>query len=180
MAGHSKWANIKNRKAAVDAKRGKAFAIISKQITVAIREGGSGDPNTNPRLRLALEKARAENMPNTNINKAIDKGLGKGGGAEIVEILYEGFGPGGVGFLVKALTDNRNRTGSEVKTLFDRNGGSLGGPGSVAYMFERNNEGFDVKVGIPVDSSTKSQVETLVELLENHEDVESVYTNIEN
>lgn len=178
MSGHSKWATIKNRKAAVDAKRGKIFSIISKQITVAVREGGGGDPATNPRLRLALEKARSENMPNANIQKAIDKGLGKGGGAVIEEVLYEGYGPGGVGFLVKALTDNRNRTSSEIKTLFDRNGGSLAGPGAVSYMFERSADGYVAKVTIPVAGDVKVKVEQLTELIDDQEDVEAVYTNL--
>lgn len=177
MAGHSKWANIKHRKASVDAKKSKTFAIVSKLITVAVKEGSSGDPNQNPRLRLALDKARAANMPNANVQKAIDKGLGKGGGNQIEEIVYEGFGPGGVGFLVRALTDNRNRTGSEIKYLFDRNGGSLGGPGSVSYMFERDGDGYKVTVPIPVDESVKKQVEQLYELLDEHEDVELVVTN---
>lgn len=177
MAGHSKWNNIKHKKAAADAKRSKQFGMISKQITIAVKEGGSGDPDNNPRLRLALDKAKAANMPNSNVQKAIDKGLGKGGGSEIEEILYEGYGPGGVGFLVRALTDNRNRTGAEVKSIFDKNGGSLGGPGSVSYMFEREGEGFKANVTIPVDASNRKQLETLSNLLDEHDDVESVYTN---
>ena len=178
MSGHSKWATIKHKKAATDAKRGKIFSIISKMITVAVREGGSGDPTQNPRLRLALDKARDENMPKANVQKAIDKGLGKGGGAQVEEIIYEGYGPGGVGYLVKSLTDNRNRTGAEIKTLFDRNGGSLGGPGSVSYMFERDGEEFKAKIPMPVDDETKIKVLALVEKFEDHEDVEWVLTNL--
>jgi YebC/PmpR family DNA-binding regulatory protein len=178
MSGHSKWNNIKNRKAAVDAKKSKVFAIISKLITVAVKEGGSGDADSNPRLRLALDKAKAANMPNANIQKAVDKGMGKGGGAMIEEILYEGFGPGGVGIMVRALTDNRNRTGSEIKYIFDRNGGSLGGPNSVSYMFERDGDSYQIKVPVPVEDSVKSQVDNLVELLDEQDDVELVITNV--
>lgn len=179
MSGHSKWATIKHKKAAVDARRGKIFSILSKQITVAVREGGSGDPASNPRLRLALEKARAENMPGVNVQKAIDKGLGKGGGAQIEELVYEGYGPGGVGFLVKALTDNRNRTASEIKSLFDKNGGSLAGPGAVSFMFERQGEEMIVKIPLPVDEPTRARTENLIELFRDHEEVESVYTNMQ-
>lgn len=178
MAGHSKWNNIKNRKASVDAKKAKDFAIVGKLITIAIKEGGSGDPAQNPRLRLALDKAKAANMPNVNVQKAIDKGLGKGSGDIIEEIVYEGYGPGGVGYIVRALTDNRNRTASEIKYLFDRNGGSLGGPGSVMFMFERSNDTYNVTVPIPVDEETKSKNEGLIELLEDNEDVELVITNM--
>ena len=178
MSGHSKWSTIKHKKAAEDAKRGKAFSIISKMITVAVKEGASGDPSSNPRLRLALDKAKSANMPNANVQKAIDKGLGKGGGNQIEEILYEGYGPGGVGFLVKVLTDNRNRSAAEIKSLFDKNGGSLGGPGSVTYMFERNGEDWDVKIPLNVEDSVKKQVENLVEKIEENEDVEYVKTNV--
>ncbi len=178
MSGHSKWATIKHKKAAEDAKRGKAFSLISKMISVAVKEGGSGDVNQNPRLRMVLEKAREVNMPKANVQKAIDKGLGKGGGGQVEEILYEGYGPGGVGMMVKVLTDNRNRSAAEIKGLFEKSGGSLGGPGSVAFMFERNGEGYDVKIEVPVDDSTKGQVEKLIEKLDDHEDVEAVFTNL--
>lgn len=178
MSGHSKWATIKHKKASTDAKRSKLFAIVSKQITIAVKEGGSGAPETNPRLRLALDKARAANMPNANIQKAIDKGLGKGGGESISEILYEGYASGGVGVLVRVLTDNRNRTGAEIKYLFDRNGGSLGGPGSAGYLFDRDGEGFSVKVPMPVSDADKKQVSSLLEALDEHDDVELVVTNM--
>lgn len=178
MSGHSKWSTIKNKKAATDAKRSKEFAIVSKLITVAVKEGNSGNPDNNPRLRLALDKARSANMPNANIQKAIDKGLGKGSGAQIEEILYEGFGPNGVGIMVRTLSDNRNRTGSEIKFIFDRNGGSLGGPNSVSYMFERDGDSYKVTVPVPVDDTTKSAVEKLITALEEHDDVELVVTNM--
>lgn len=178
MSGHSKWNNIKNRKAAVDAKKSKVFAIISKLITVAVKEGGSSDAASNPRLRLALDKAKAANMPNVNIQKAIDKGSGKDGGSAIEEILYEGYAAGGVGVMIRALTDNRNRTGSEIKFLFDRNGGNLAGPGAVSYLFERDGEGYKVKVPVPVDETSKTSVLKLLEALEDHDDVELVVNNM--
>jgi YebC/PmpR family DNA-binding regulatory protein len=129
MSGHSKWNNIKNKKAATDAKKGKVFGYIGRQIRVAVKEGGSGDPNTNPSLRMALEKAREANMPRANVDRAIERGLGKSKGGNVIEeVVYEGYGAGGVGFLVSSVTDNRNRTGAEVRGLFERYGGSLGGP----------------------------------------------------
>lgn len=178
MSGHSKWSTIKHKKAATDAKRSREFAIISKMITVAVKEGGSGDPSSNPRLRLALDKARAANMPSVNVDKAIDKGLGKGDSGEIFEILYEGYGPGGVGFLVRVLTDNKNRTSSEMKTVFDRSGGSLGGPGSAAFLFERQAEGYKVLIPAQVDEETRIKVGELIEKLSEHDDVEFVMTNL--
>lgn len=179
MSGHSKWSTIKHKKAAEDAKRGKAFAEVSKMITVAVKEGKSGDPDQNPRLRVALDKAREVNMPKGNVQKAIDKGLGKGTDGDLDEIVYEGFGPGGVGFLVKVLTDNRNRSVSEIKSIFDKNGGSLAGPGSAAFMFEREGESYRAKVKVPVEEKLRSQVDKLVSLLEENEDVEMVVNNME-
>ncbi len=178
MSGHSKWSTIKHKKAAEDAKRGKAFSMVSKMITVAVKEGGSGDIHQNPRLRVAIEKAREVNMPKDRITKAIDKGLGKGGGGNVEEVVYEGYGPRGVGFIVKVLTDNRNRTGSEIKRVFDKAGGSLGGPGAVMYLFGVSGSGYGVKVPIPVDDKGKAQVERLKEQLEALEDVSMVVTNM--
>lgn len=178
MAGHSKWNNIKNRKGAVDAKRGKVFSQISKLIRIAVREGNSDDPKFNPALRTVLDKARAANMPKTNIQKAIERGLGKtSSGATIQEITYEGFGAGGVAIIVVAMTDNPNRTAAEVKFAFSRNGGSLGGPGSAMYMFKRNNEGgYDCTMPMEVsDKQTLSSLKNLVEKLRESEDVEDIY-----
>lgn len=135
MAGHSKWANIKRRKAAEDAKRGKLFSKFSRMITVAAREGG-GDPAANVRLRLAIEKARAANMPMENIERAIARGTGGGGGANYEEMVYEGYAPGGVAVLIDALTDNRNRTAGELRHIFSKHGGNLGEAGCVAWMFD--------------------------------------------
>jgi YebC/PmpR family DNA-binding regulatory protein len=137
MSGHSKWASIKHKKAATDAKRGKQFTKLARAITVAAREGG-GDPDANPTLATAVQKARDFSMPKDNIQRAIDRGTGAGAGSEAIErAVYEGYGPGGVAILVEALTDNRNRTGAEIRHAFDKAGGSLGEPGSVAYVFEK-------------------------------------------
>ena len=136
MSGHSKWSSIKHKKGAADAKRGQLFTKLAKAITVAAKEGG-GDPEANPSLATAIQKARDESMPKANIERAIDRGTGDGPDAIVVErIQFEGYGPGGAAVLVEALTDNRNRTSAEVRHAFTRHGGSLGEPGSVAWMFE--------------------------------------------
>lgn len=140
MAGHSKWANIKRRKGVVDAKRGKVFTKLVREITTAVRVGQSGDPGANPRLRLAIAAAKSESMPGDNIERAIKKGLGASDGGSIEEVTYEGYGAGGVAFLVVAQTDNRNRTGPEVRAAFSKNGGNLGQSGSVGWMFSKRGE----------------------------------------
>jgi YebC/PmpR family DNA-binding regulatory protein len=137
VAGHSKWAQIKHKKAATDARRGQLFTKLARAITVAAREGG-GDPDANFTLAAAVQKARDYSMPKDNIQRAIDRGTGAAGDAEEIErVVYEGYGPGGAAILVEALTDNRNRTGAEIRHAFDKHGGSLGEPGSVAWVFER-------------------------------------------
>src|SRR3954452_16179589 len=137
MAGHSKWAGIKHKKAIVDARRGKLFTKLARAITVAAKDGG-GDPDTNPALGLAVQKAKDASMPKDNIERAIAKGTGEGSDAEALEeVLYEGYGPGGVALLVAATTDNRNRTGSEILHTFSKHGGNLGEPGYVAYLFDK-------------------------------------------
>lgn len=137
MSGHSKWATIKHQKGANDLKRGKIFSRISKLIAIAVREGGSDDPETNPRLRLQVEKAKEVNMPKENIKRAIDKGAGRVEGASYEEVNYEGFGPNKVAMIVECVTDNRNRSNSEVKVAFDKNNGVLGSSGSTSYFFEK-------------------------------------------
>jgi YebC/PmpR family DNA-binding regulatory protein len=139
VAGHSKWAQIKRKKAANDAKRGQHFTKLIREITVAARSGG-GDPSLNPRLRLAIDTARAANMPSDNIDRAVRKGTGDLEGVDYQEIVYEGYGPGGVALYVEALTDNPNRTVSEVRYVLSRNGGTLGTTGSVAWQFERKGQ----------------------------------------
>jgi YebC/PmpR family DNA-binding regulatory protein len=137
MSGHSKWASIKHKKAVVDARRGAHFTKLARAIQVAARESG-GDPEMNAALAQAVQKAKDARMPKDNIERAIAKGTGAGGDAEQIEtVVYEGYGPGGVALLVEALTDNRNRTGAEVRHLFSKSGGSLGEPGSVAWQFEK-------------------------------------------
>jgi YebC/PmpR family DNA-binding regulatory protein len=135
MAGHSRWANIQHRKGRQDAKRGKVFTKLIKEVSVAARLGG-GDPGTNPRLRLALEKARAENLPGDNIQRAIQRGTGSLEGVAYEEIRYEGYGVSGAAVMVDCLTDNRTRTVAEVRHAFTKNGGNLGADGSVAYLFK--------------------------------------------
>lgn len=136
MAGHSKWANIKHRKAAQDKKRGKLYTKIIREITVGARMGG-GDINDNPRLRAAVDKALGANMPKDTIDRAIQRGAGGADGADVEELVYEGYGPGGVAILVEVMTDNRNRTVAEVRYAFNKYGGNLGTDGSVAYLFTR-------------------------------------------
>ncbi len=137
MSGHSKWHSIKHKKAVVDARRGQQFTKLARAITVAAREGG-GDPDGNPALALAIQKARDASMPKDNIERAIGKGTGEGVDADRIEtVAYEGYGPGGVALLIEALTDNRNRTGADVRHLLSKYGGSLGEPGSVSYLFEK-------------------------------------------
>lgn len=155
MAGHSKWAGIKHKKAIVDARRGKLFTKLGRAITVAAKEGG-GDPDGNPALGLAIQKAKDASMPKDNIERAVAKGTGAGADANALEtVVYEGYGPGGVAMLIEAVTDNRNRTGSEIRHTLSKHGGSLGEPGSVAYNFD--------KVGlIVVDAAQHDEDELLV------------------
>ncbi len=155
MSGHSKWSTIKHKKGATDAKRGKIFTKIIKEITVAARMGG-GDPETNPRLRSALITARSENMPKDTFERAIKKGTGDLEGVNYEEILYEGYGPGGVAVLVECLTDNRNRTIAEVRQVFNKAGGNVGTDGCVAWMFD--------KKGLIIVNKEDSDEETLMEL----------------
>lgn len=132
MSGHSKWSTIKRQKAVTDQARGKIFSKLSKAISVAVKTGGSDNPDFNPKLRVAVETAKASNMPKSNIDRAIQRASEVG---DLTEVLYEGFGPYGVGVVVEATTDNKNRTSQEIKTIFDRSGGNLGGPGSVMFNF---------------------------------------------
>lgn len=139
MAGHSKWANIKHRKGAQDSKRAKIFTRLGKELTIAAKEGG-GDISFNPRLRLAVEKAKAANMPKDNLERAIKKGTGELEGVDYIEIRYEGYGPAGTAFIVDVVTDNRNRSASEVRSTFSKKGGNLGTDGAVSWMFQKRGE----------------------------------------
>jgi YebC/PmpR family DNA-binding regulatory protein len=151
MSGHSKWSSIKHKKAATDAKRGKVFTKVIKEITVAARMGG-GDIETNPRLRSAVQAGKAENMPKDNIERAIKKGTGELEGVSYEEIIYEGYGPGGAAVLVESLTDNKNRTVADIRSIFGKNGGNLGENGCVAWMFDK--KGYIVVESSAVDEDT--------------------------
>lgn len=139
MAGHNKWSKVKHIKAVVDAKRGKVFSKLSKELTLAAKHGGS-NPDTNARLRTAIQNARAQNMPGDNIERAVKKGAGELEGISLEEITYEGYGPGGAALLIEVITDNRNRSVNDVRNIFSKNGGAIASAGSVAYLFSRRGE----------------------------------------
>ena len=176
MSGHSKWSTIKRQKGANDAKRGQAFTKAANAITIAVREGG-GRAETNFKLRLAIEAARAVNMPKENIERAIARGTRAAGEKELLEVIYEGYGPAGVAILVESVTDNKMRTASDVRSIFERAGGTLAGPGSVAYLF---------KALVAIDVTGKTSDEVLViaadagaDDVEERGEVVTVYTNPE-
>ncbi|MFK4997594.1 YebC/PmpR family DNA-binding transcriptional regulator [Bacillus sp. N9] len=181
MAGHSKWKNIQNRKNAQDAKRGKIFQKLAKELYVAAKQGGP-DPDLNPSLRLVIEKSKAANMPNDNIKRAIDKASGNQNSDNYEEVLYEGYGPGGTAVMVMCLTDNRNRTATNVRVAFNKNGGNLGETGCVSYMFDRkgylaiDREGFDMEE----DDLLLQVIEAGGEELETSGEVFEIYTDPEN
>lgn len=240
MSGHSKWANIKRRKAAVDAKKGKLFTRLAREIIVAAREGG-GDPEANFRLKAAIQRAKDANLPNENILRAIQKGVGGGEGSGYEEVTYEGYGPGGVAMLVLTMTDNRNRTAADIRHLFSKYGGNLGEAGCVSWLFEprgliivdrarteisedelmlaaleagaddvqTEEDSFEIltkpedfnavraaleaqglpiaeaeltripKTTVPLDGEEAEKVNRLIEVLEDYDDVQEVYTNLE-
>lgn len=180
MSGHSKWHTIKHKKGALDAKRGKVFTKLIKEITVAARTGGSGDVDANARLRKAVNDAKAQNMPNDTIDRAIKRGTGELEGVNYEEITYEGYGIGGVAVMVETMTDNRNRTVAELRHLFSKNGGNLGEAGSVGWMFDK-------KGLIVVDKEAKSEdelfeiaIEAGADDLQEEGDVFEIYTAPEN
>jgi YebC/PmpR family DNA-binding regulatory protein len=156
MSGHSKWATIKHKKAATDAKRGKAFTKIIRELTIAARTGG-GDPITNPRLRTAISAAKNENMPNDNIERAIQRGTGQLEGEMLEEVTYEGYGPGGVGMLVQVVTGNRNRAASEIRHMFSKNGGNMAETGAVNWMFHRKGD-----ITVPKDAAGEDKMMDIV------------------
>ena len=182
MSGHSKWATIKRKKGAADARRGKIFTKLIKEITIAARQGG-GDANGNPRLRLAIDNAKAANMPADNIERAIKKATGELEGVSYVELMYEGYGPGGIAILVEVATDNKNRTVAEVRHIFSKIGGSMGESGSVAWMFERkgiisvkrNNKSEDDVMEIVLDAGA-DDMQTEEEIFEVTTSLESFET----
>lgn len=177
MSGHSKWHNIQGRKNAQDAKRGKVFQKLSREIYMAAKAGGP-DPSMNPALRLVVDKAKAANMPNDNVERAIKKATSAVDETNYDEITYEGYGPGGVGILVHALTDNRNRTATNVRVAFTRNGGSLGETGSVSYLFDRKGYIAIERDGLTVDEETMFEdvLEAGAEDLQTSPEVFEIYT----
>ncbi|MFW2900696.1 YebC/PmpR family DNA-binding transcriptional regulator [Carnobacterium maltaromaticum] len=177
MSGHSKWSNIQGRKNAQDAKRGQIFQKISREIYMAVKSGGP-DPSTNPQLRMMMDKAKSANMPNDNVKRAIAKGSQSGEGENYEEITYEGYGPNGIAVLVHTLTDNRNRTGTNVRVAFNKNGGSLGETGSVSYMFDRKGYLAIERRDLAVDEDTMlmSVLEAGGEDMETSDEVFEIYT----
>ncbi|WP_461200234.1 YebC/PmpR family DNA-binding transcriptional regulator [Anoxybacillus sp. TBDG-1] len=180
MAGHSKWKNIQRRKNAQDAKRGKLFMKLAKEIYVAAKMGG-GDPTTNATLRLAIEKAKSANMPNENIERAIKKATGNQEHTHYEEIRYEGYGPGGVAVMVICLTDNKNRTASNVRVAFSKNGGNLGETGCVSYLFDRKGLIVIAREGLDIDEDEMllQAIEAGADEMETTEDSFEIYTSPE-
>ncbi len=177
MSGHSHWAGIKHKKGLQDAKRAQIFTKLAKPIAIAARDGG-GNPDANFKLRLAIEKAREFNMPNANIERAIKRGTGELKDGTIEEIIYEAFGPGGIMMIVKTLTDNKNRTVGEIKTILSKFGVKLSGLGSVMWNFELKDGEYQPKNTMKIDAETKSQYEKLIGALEEQDDVEEIYDNL--
>lgn len=171
MSGHSKWSTIKRQKGAADIKRGQTFTKVANAITITVKSGGSGDSESNPRLRAVLEEAKAVNMPKDNVQRAIDRGLGRLQGQSLEEVTYEGFGPAKVAYILEGVTDNKLRTLQEIKNLFERAGGSLAGQGSVSYMFNRMGK-------IKVKSKGGNKEDEMLELIDlGAEDVEEYLEN---
>ena len=175
MSGHSKWSTIKRAKGVTDAKRSAVFTKVAREISVAARQGG-GDSDANYRLRLAIEKARSVNMPADNIKRTIDKATGGGEGEQFEEIVYEGYGPGGIAILVEAQTDNRNRTAAEVRSIFVKAGGQLAGSGAVAWQFEPRGFIEVARAGIDVDEVTLAAIDAGAEDVDSDDDMIAIYT----
>lgn len=177
MSGHSKWSQIKHKKAVTDIRRGKLFSKIAKMISVAARVGG-GDADSNPKLRLAVDKARAVNMPKDNIERAIKRGRGVGV-ARLEEVKYEAYGPAGVALIIEGITDNKNRTLSEIKHILTSHGGKLASIGSVEWAFERKGADWVPKYPVKLDDSKlRKQLEDLFEALDENDDVQEIYSNL--
>jgi len=178
MSGHSKWANIKTRKEAVDKKKGQIFSKMAKIIEIAAKKGG--DPGMNPSLRLAIENARSVNLPNENIERAIKKGSGEDKeGGKLEELIYEAYGPNGTPLIIEVITDNKNRTLAEIKHILNSFGGKLAESGSVRYLFDRVKGEWKPKYSIDItDENLKQQLEKLFEALDDNEDVNEIYSNV--
>lgn len=189
MSGHSKWHNIKNKKGKADAKRGKIFTKMARKIAVAVKEGGD-DPDYNPALKAAIDSAKAENMPNDNIERAIKKAAGEGDDGNYESITYEGYGPSGIAVMVQCLTDNRNRTAPDVRHAFDKHGGNLGTDGSVSFLFDRKGQlGIEIKDGMDPEIVEMDAIEAGaedirtedggIEIITSPEDYQTVRKNLE-
>ena len=189
MSGHSKWHNIKNKKGKADAKRGKIFTKMARKIAVAVKEGGD-DPDYNPALKAAIDSAKAENMPNDNIERAIKKAAGEGDSDNFESVTYEGYGPSGIAVMVQCLTGNRNRTAPDVRHAFDKNGGNLGTDGSVSFLFDRKGQlGIELKEGVDPEVVETDAIEAGaedirtedggIEIITAPEDYQSVRKNLE-
>jgi YebC/PmpR family DNA-binding regulatory protein len=177
MSGHSHWSSIKHKKELTDQKKGKIFSKIAKMIEIAARKGG--DPDMNPTLRLAMEKARSVNMPNDNIQRAIKKGTGEDRTEKLEEVMYEAYGPNGTPIIIETITDNKNRTLSDIKNILNTHGGKLAETGSVRYLFDRKEGEWVSKYPIDIaDQNTKQQLEKLFEALEENDDVNDFYSNV--
>ncbi len=177
MSGHSKWQNIKHRKESVDKKREKIFSKISRLISVAAKKGGA-DPEMNPELRQAVEKAKELNVPKDNIERAIKKGSGQIEGEQIEEVIYEAYGSNGIAVIIKCITDNRNRTLSEIKHILSNFEGKMAQAGSVSYMFNKKGENWVAKYTTEADQETKAKIEKLFEALDENDDVQEIYSNL--
>lgn len=175
MSGHSRWAGIKHKKAIIDAKRGKVFTRIIREVTIAAKQGG-GKIEANPRLRKAVEDAKAANMPQDNIKRAIQKGTGELPGSEFVETTYEGYGPAGVAVFVEATTDNKNRTTSEIRHMFSEHGGNLGESGSVSWMFEKKGYITVDKKGVDEEKITTLAIDLGAEDIKSDDDIYEIFT----
>lgn len=176
MSGHSHFSTIKHKKAITDSRRGKIFSRLAKIISIAAKKGG--DPDMNPSLRLAIEKARQANMPNDNVQRAIKRGTGEDKSAILEEITYEAYGPNGTPLIIETITDNKNRTVSEIKHILSNHNGKLADTGSVKYMFEKKNEEWIPKYSIDIDENLKNKLTKLFEELDENEDVKDIYSNI--
>lgn len=178
MSGHSHWSSVKHHKALTDARRGKIFSKLSRLISVAAKEKGP-DPETNPKLKLAIEKAKEANVPKENIERAIKRGSGQAAGVNIEEVLYEAYGPSGIALIIEGITDNKNRTLAEVKHILSRFGGKLAEAGSVKYLFDKQADSWEAKYPMEItDSKIKAQIEKLFETLEENEDIQEIYSNL--
>lgn len=174
MSGHSKWSQIKHKKALTDAQKSKHFAKLARQITVAAKEKGS-DPNTNAVLRAAIDKAREVNMPSDNIERAIKRASGEKEALE--EVLFEAYGPGGAAILISGITDNKNRTTQEIKHLLSEYGVKLASPGSARFLFQKTDDGWQAQTPLPIDEKSKAELTKLFEALDEHNDIQDIFTN---